>query len=112
MFAGWITFSAFERDVATVAQVQVLVRANDPLWEILARLHMFRKEDEFWHQTLESLARHFGVEGHAQMTATCVDPRLQWSEAKNVWHNAAIRSGLYMMAAPVRWPLSLVRGKK
>jgi hypothetical protein len=32
-----------------------------------------------------------------------VDPRVQWSEAKNVWHNAAIRTGLYLMAAPLRW---------
>ena len=29
----------------------------------------------------------------------CVDPRVQWSEASNVWHNAAIRTALYM---PVR----------
>ena len=25
-----------------------------------------------------------------------VDPRLQWSEAKNIWQNAAVRTGLYM----------------
>src|SRR5579864_5620513 len=34
MFAGWITFSAFEEDGTTVAQAQVLMRANDPLYEL------------------------------------------------------------------------------
>ena len=34
MFAGWITFSATERDGATVAQVQVLMRAADPICEL------------------------------------------------------------------------------
>ena len=31
MFAGWITFSAHEEDGVTVAQAQVLMRAQDPL---------------------------------------------------------------------------------
>jgi hypothetical protein len=31
---------------------------------------------------------------------TCVDSRLQWSKAKNVWHNAVIRTTI---TAPVRW---------
>ena len=30
MFAGWITFSAAEEDGATVAQAQVLMRAQRP----------------------------------------------------------------------------------
>ncbi len=42
------------------------------------------------------------------MTATCVDPKLQWSQAKNIWHNAAIRSALYATAAPLRWARRLV----
>jgi hypothetical protein len=67
------------------------------------RLYGFKKEDAFWNHTLESLAQHFGVSGQAQMTATRVDPKMQWSQAKNVWHNAAIRSGLYTMVAPLRW---------
>ena len=108
MFSGWITFSAFERDGATVAQTQVLVRANDPLWEIMMRLFGFKKEDRFWNQTLVSLAARFGVEGQPQMTVTCVDPGLQWSQAKNIWHNAAIRSGMYPFGAPLRWVRGLV----
>ena len=103
MFAGFITFSAFEEDERTVAQAQVLIRASDPLWEMIMRVFGYRKEDEFWQDTLKSLAEHFGVEGDPQMQATCVDPRLQWSQAKNIWHNAAIRSTLYAAAAPARW---------
>ncbi len=103
MFAGFITFSAFEEDQCTVAQAQVLIRANDPLWEMIMRVVGYRKEDEFWQDTLKSLAEHFGVEGDPQMQAICVDPKRQWSQAKNVWHNAAIRSTLYTMAAPARW---------
>lgn len=108
MFSGWITFSAEERDGATVAQAQVLVRTNDPLWKIVMRLYGFKHEDAFWHQTLEALAAHFGVTGQVQMTATRVDPKLQWSQAKNIWHNAAIRSGLYATVAPLRWGRKVV----
>jgi hypothetical protein len=103
MFAGMITFSAHEREGATIAQAQVLIRANDPLWELVSRIYMFRKEDRFWRETLRALARHFGVEAEVQTVRLCVDPRLQWAEAKNIWHNAAIRSSLYAAAAPLRW---------
>ena len=108
MFSGWITFSAFERDDSTVAQAQMLIWANDPLYEIGFRLGGSKTEDKFWHQTLASLARHFEVEGQVQMTATCVDPKLQWSQTKNVWHNAAIRSAIYATAAPLRWAGNLI----
>ena len=112
MFAGWITFSSHESEGVTVAQVQVLIRANDPIYEIGMRMFGFKKEDQFWQDTLASLAGHFDAEGYPTMTATVVDPKLQWSEAKNVWHNALIRSAMYTAAAPVRWALSPVRGKK
>ena len=103
MFSGWITFSAHEEEGVTVVQVQVLIRANDPLWEIVMRVYGFKKEDRFWNDTLRSLASHFGIEGQPQMSVACVDPRLQWSQAKNIWHNAAIRSAIYGMLFPFRW---------
>ncbi len=108
IFSGWITFSAFEKDGYTVAQTQVLMRPNDPLYEIGFRLGGSKAEDSFWVQTLESLAARFGVNGQVQMVATCVDPKLQWSQAKNIWHNAAIRSMVYSMFAPVRWTRKIV----
>jgi hypothetical protein len=30
------------------------------------------------------------------LTFICVDKKVQWSEAGNVWHNAAIRTAVYM----------------
>ncbi len=96
IFAGMITFSAHQDGGVTVAQVQALVRASDPFYEAGCRLGVVHsREDEFWHGTLKNLAQHFGVSGQVQQTATCIDNKVQWSEAGNVWHNAAIRSALY-----------------
>jgi hypothetical protein len=55
-FAGWNTFSAFEEDGVTVAQVQVLMRADDPLYELAMVLFAHRMEDRHWQQTLHKLA--------------------------------------------------------
>ena len=104
MFAAMITFSSYEEDGSTVAQVQALLRANDPAWEFFFRLSLISKmEDKFWTHTLHALAEEFGVSGQVEMRAVCVDPKWQWSQAKNIWYNAAMRSGLYAMAAPLRW---------
>src|SRR5205807_3756522 len=62
IFAGWITFSSYEEDGSTVAQAQVLIRANDPVYEISFRLGGAKKEDTFWQYTLTALAEYFGVE--------------------------------------------------
>ena len=51
MFAGWITFSAFEEDGATSAQAEVLMRAQDPLTELGLTFGGHRKEDRFWADT-------------------------------------------------------------
>ena len=103
MFAGMITFSAYEEDSATVAQVQVLIRANDPIYEMSFRLGFgHQAEDVFWQGTLTNLARRFGVSGHVVQQNVLVDPRVQWKEARNIWQNAGIRSTLYMPVALVR----------
>ena len=102
MFAGWITFSAAEENGVTTAQAQVLMRAHDPLAEVGLMLGGHRMEDRFWESTLEALARHFGVEGRVQTQVLCVDGRRQWAKARNVWHSAALRSGMYAATAPAR----------
>ena len=56
IFAGWITFSAYREDDATVVQVQVLIRANDPIWEIVFRIYGSKAEDEMWHGVLKNVA--------------------------------------------------------
>jgi hypothetical protein len=104
MFSGWVTFSAFEDAGETVAQVQVLVRANDPIYEMGMVVGVLgRKEDAHWRHTLKALAAHFGVAStEVELQSICVDRGRQWSKAGNVWHNAGVRSVLYALAAPVR----------
>jgi hypothetical protein len=102
MFAGWITFSSYQKAGVTTAQAQVLIRANDPIYEVAMICGGHRKEDRFWKQTLTNLARHFESSGDVDMQVVCVDKKRQWANAKNVWHNAAIRSGIYMTGAPLR----------
>jgi hypothetical protein len=106
IFAGWITFSAAAvagEDGVTAVQTQVLLRANDPLYELAMPLAIHRQEDRFWRQTLANLARHLGVADPAvTTTVVCVDRRRQWSNAGNLWHNAGVRSALYAIGAPLR----------
>jgi hypothetical protein len=106
MFAGWITFSAERADQAsgreasarapTVVQTEVLMRANDPLYELAMSLGGHRKEDQFWIQTMTSLATYLGALPAAVHTRTvCIDPRRQWGNASHVRHNSMVRSMLH-----------------
>ena len=104
MFAGWITFSAYDEGGVTVAQAEVLMRANDPIYELGLQFGGHRQEDVFWQHTLRSLAAHFGVNGTVRTTIECVDPRRQWSHARNIWHNAAVRTAFAL-------PLRIFRGR-
>ncbi len=106
MFAGWITFSAAKEGSMTVAQAQLLIRANDPIYEVGMTLGGHKQEDRFWEQTLAALARHFGVRARVDTKVVCVDKRRQWARAGNVWHNAALRSTGYRMTAPLRRALA------
>ena len=106
MFAGWITFSAYEEDGCTITQIQVLVRANDPAYELGFRLGASKSENRFWQYTVKSVASHFGVNEPVQTRVVCIDPRVQWSQFWNIWQNAAIRTFLYRMLTPIRWTLS------
>lgn len=108
LFAGWVTFSAYEKAGRTVVQAQVLMRSHDPLMEIGLRLGGHRQEDKFWQETLMKLAAHFGVEGVPETQLVCVDPRVQWSQVRNIKYNPFMRSTLYTLSAPARW----VKGRK
>jgi hypothetical protein len=110
--SGWVTFSAFEDEAADgtiVAQVQSMARANDPMYELGFRFGASRMQEQIWEHVLRSLAAHFACDPTVSLNKTCVDPMLQWSQAKNIWHNAAMRSMLYTLAAPVRWLRGMFR---
>lgn len=101
MFAGWITFSAFPQDNITTIQAQVLMRANDPIYELGLRFGGHRAEDKFWEQTLTSVGKDFGVtDQRVETEVICVDPRVRWGYVGNIVHNAAIRTTLL---GPTRW---------
>jgi hypothetical protein len=103
MFAGWITFSAYEENDSVVAQAQVLMRANDPIYEMGLRFGGHKQENVFWQYTLHALAGDFGVTEAVQTEVVCVDPRLQWSYARNIWYNSAMRTTMHSMTTPLRW---------
>ncbi len=104
MFAGMITFNSYTAEDGPYAQIQVLIRASDPLYEFFFRIgFLSAQEDVFWKQTLLTLAEYFGAAGQVSLQASCVDPRWQWSQVGNIWQNAAIRTGIYTMTAPFRW---------
>jgi len=106
MFAGWITFSAYEVDGCTIAQIQLLVRCNDPIYELGFRLGFTKSENRFWQYTLAQVATHFGANEPVQTQIVCVDRRVQWSQFWNIWQNAAIHTVMYRMLTPFRWTFS------
>lgn len=108
--SGWVTFSAFEEEGVTVAQVQSLARANDPIYEMAFRLVGASLQEKIWTHVLTSLAKYYGVQGAVSVQKTCVDPKMQWSGFKNIRHNAQISTLLYTLGTPFRWVFS--RGRK
>jgi len=113
MFAGWITFSAERNAVgSTQLQAQVLLRANDPLYELALTFGGHRKENAFWAHTLTAVARHLGVtDPIVEKTIVCVDKKRQWRHWTNLWHNAAIRSIFQSMARMVTAPVRRLRNR-
>ena len=103
-FSGWITFSAHrDEDGVTVAQAQLLIRANDPLWELMMPLWLDKAENKQWQGTLGNLAAHFGANWNAVETrVVCVDSKRQWRNYTNIRHNALVRSALRAPGALVR----------
>ncbi|MGI9585015.1 MAG: DUF1990 family protein [Acidimicrobiia bacterium] len=93
-FAGTITFSAhIDDDGVTVAQVALLIRNNDPLYELGFLLHTSRMEDKMWQHTLRSLAGAFGAENTTVETdVVCIDKRRQWGKFNNIYKNSALRT--------------------
>lgn len=99
-FAGFITFSSYTIDGGTVAQVELLLRPNDPLYEVGFKLYGSRAEDKMWQQTLKALATRLGVDDDVDTTVECLDPKRQWRRFGNIRHNSVIRT---MVRKPIGW---------
>ncbi len=91
-FAGLITFSANRGDdEVTVAEIQLLLRAHDPMMEVGLVFGGHRAEERMWRHTLTSLARSFGMlQPTVELTSVCVDEHRQWNRFGNLRHDAAL----------------------
>jgi len=99
--SGFNTFSAFQNNGTTVAQIQSLARANDPIFEFGFRfLGGSKQQENIWRYVLTQLASHFGVKAEVEVKKECIDSKLQWSYAKNIWHNSVIRTTISL---PGHW---------
>ncbi|HXV70969.1 MAG TPA: hypothetical protein VEB69_06150 [Acidimicrobiia bacterium] len=58
-----ITFSAHEAEGATRARIDLMVRANDPLYEVSFHIYTSRLEDKIWTHMLTELAATYGSKG-------------------------------------------------
>lgn len=88
-FAGWITFSAVPADGGSTAQIQLLIRASDPIWEAGFALGMGKGEDWMWRTTLKALASYLGSDATPDQHADLVDRRRLWTNASN-WRRSAL----------------------
>jgi hypothetical protein len=110
--SGWNNFRVFEEDGTVVAEVQEMSRASDPLYELFNRfLGSSAQQDRIWTHVLTQLAAHFNLKGQVTMSKILIDPRVQWSEAKNIWKNAGIRTMFYLLGTPFRWISNSFRAK-
>lgn len=93
-WAAIITFGADVGDKqSTVASIRLMVRANDPLYELGFMLGGSRAEDKLWVHTLTRLAEHFGAEAPVVgKKVVLVDKKRRWREFSNLWKNSLVRT--------------------
>ncbi len=101
--SGWNTFRARDDGGVTVVEIESLGRAGDPIYELGARfLGGAWEQERTWRHVLRRVARHYGVRARPRVVVECIDPRVQWSRAGNVWWNAMVRTTLRALVAPFR----------
>lgn len=97
---GFVSFSGEETDHGLVIQIVGLARASDPLYELAFILMGSRVQTRIWIHVLASLAAYLGVPADITFQEQCVDNRLLWSQVRNIFHNAQIRT---LIHEPKRW---------
>jgi hypothetical protein len=101
-FAGRITFSAEAAADGIVAQVESVVRANDPIYEIGLPLGGRVRDDRFWEQTLRNLSAHLGARAEPETTRELLDGHRHWRNATNIRDNAYLHTAAKTLARPFR----------
>ncbi len=89
--AGWITFSAKEEDGKIRLQIQGLVRASDPFYEIAYAIAGQAFQEKIWLNVLTQMAKHLEIEDNGQMVKYKPAGNWQWGKAGNIWYNAQLR---------------------
>ena len=89
--AGWITFSAKRQDGKIRLQIQGLVRASDPFYELAYALAGQAFQEKIWLNVLTQMAKHLDIEDNGQMVKYKPDDNWQWGRAGNIWYNAQLR---------------------
>jgi hypothetical protein len=112
VFCGWTNFSSFAENGKTVAQVEVLMRASDPLFEIGLMLFGHRQENQFWLKVLENLGRFLGSESVPTQSVKCLDRRFRFRNASNIRYNAVLRNGPHLPGRGLRRLLARRRSQK
>lgn len=87
-FAGWITFCAVPTEGGSIAEVRLLIRASDPIWDVSFFFGVGKGEDWMWRHTLRSLAAHLGSHEKPTQDSVKVDRRRLWHNARNWRKNA------------------------
>ena len=90
--SGFVTFSGHKENGDTIVQILGLARANDPLYEAAFRFIGSKVQGRIWTHVLSSLAAYLGEPARIAVAATCLDTGLRWSQARNLWYNAQIRT--------------------
>lgn len=90
--AGWITFSAKEEEGKIRLQIQGLVRASDPFFEIAYAIAGQAFQEKIWLNVLTQMAKHLEIEDNGQMVKYKPANYCQWGKCGNIWYNAQLRS--------------------
>ena len=88
------TLSAFEEEGTTYAQIYLLIRPNDPIYEVAFLTFGSRAEDQMWQHTLRELAAYLGTPGAVATEIVRVDRKRQWKNFGNIRHNSVARTSL------------------
>ena len=110
--AGWNTFGTFQNEQGLFAQVQPMVRASDPLYELFYRFFgSSQQQDKTWTYVLTSLATYLGAPANIESQKQVIDPKIQWSKWSNIFKNAAFWTVIYILLTPLRWIGKLFKPK-